>query len=171
MGRGEGGGVPGGSAPEVSQLGVGEGVGGRAVSEDRLCIQEDYAAWEGGLDPFRARRLTAAMGAPVHVEGRPIGSLVVGTFRPSRKYSPAEQDALIALAEHVSLALNDARTVQAMHEALDQALHQAMHDALTGLPNRACFYEPTEPALRRSEEPTSELKSLMRNWYAVFSLQ
>src|SRR3546814_19760132 len=94
MGRGEGGGVPGGSAPEVSQLGVGEGVGGRAVSEDRLCIQEDYAAWEGGLDPFRARRLTAAMGAPVHVEGRPIGSLVVGTFRPSRKYSPAEQDAL-----------------------------------------------------------------------------
>src|SRR3546814_12520121 len=92
------------------------------------------------------------MGAPVHVEGRPIGSLVVGTFRPSRKYSPAEQDALIALAEHVSLALNDARTVQAMHEALDQALHQAMHDALTGLPNRACFYERTEQALRRSEE-------------------
>src|SRR3546814_5639233 len=102
MGRGEGGGVPGGTAPELSQLVVGEGVGGRAVSEDRLCIQEDYAAWEGGLDPFRARRLTAAMGAPVHVEGRPIGSLVVGTFRPYRKYYPAEQDAPIALAEHVS---------------------------------------------------------------------
>src|SRR3546814_8168168 len=101
MGRGEGGGVPGGSAPELSQLVVGEGVGGRAVSEDRLCIQEDYAAWEGGLDPFRARRLTAAMGAPVHVEGRPIGSLVVGTFRPSRKYSPAEQDALKIGRAHV----------------------------------------------------------------------
>src|SRR3546814_3025152 len=149
MGRGEGGGVPGGSAPEVSQLGVGEGVGGRAVSEDRLCIQEDYAAWEGGLDPFRARRLTAAMGAPVHVEGRPIGSLVVGTFRPSRKYSPAEQDALIALAEHVSLALNNARTVQAMHEALDQALPQAMHDALTGLPDRARLSIGRAPARER----------------------
>src|SRR3546814_7203874 len=118
------------------------------------------------------------MGAPVHVEGRPIGSLVVGTFRPSRKYSPAEQDALIALAEHVSLALNDARTVQAMHEALDQALHQAMHDALTGLPNRACFYERTEQALRsarrddasivRSEDPTDENQSPMRSMSAVF---
>jgi diguanylate cyclase (GGDEF)-like protein len=48
----------------------------------------------------------------------------------------------------VSLALNDARTVQTMHQALDQAVHQAMHDELTGLPNRACFYDRTEQALR-----------------------
>ena len=48
----------------------------------------------------------------------------------------------------MSLALNDVWAVASMHQALDQAVHQAMHDELTGLPNRACFYDRTEQALR-----------------------
>ena len=35
-----------------------------------------------------------------------------------------------------------------MKKALDDATHQAMHDELTGLPNRACFYDRTDQALR-----------------------
>ena len=53
-------------------------------------------------------------------------------------------------AEHASLALNDARTVQVMKQALDDATHQAMHDELTGLPNRACFFDRTDQALRQA---------------------
>ena len=135
-------------APEVLLLRVGEGLGGLAVAEDRLCIRECYDEWEGALSPFVAGGLQAAMAAPVHLEGRPIGSLTVASHRPGRRYSVAEQDVLIAFAEHVSLAMNDARTVQAMHRALDRAVHQAMHDGLTGLPNRACFYDRTDQALR-----------------------
>ncbi len=135
-------------APELLVLPVGEGLGGLAVAEDRLCIRERYADWEGALGPFVDGGLQAAMAAPVHLEGHPIGSLTVASHRPGRRYSVAEQDTLTAFAEHVSLALNDARTVQAMHGALDRAVHQAMHDALTGLPNRACVYDRTDQALR-----------------------
>src|SRR3546814_10347406 len=48
-----------------------------------------------------------------------------------------------------------------MHEALDQALHQAMHDALTGLPNRACFYERTEQALRSARRDDASTAVLL----------
>src|SRR5260370_38094657 len=36
-----------------------------------------------------------------------------------------------------------------MNTALERAVHQAMHDELTDLPNRACFYDRTEQALRQ----------------------
>ncbi len=76
--------------------------------------------------------LQAAMAAPVHEDGRVIGSLLLSSFRPGRVFSRAEQDMLSSFAEHASLALTDARRVDTM-------LHQALHDALTGLPNRALF--------------------------------
>ncbi|MGK2950417.1 MAG: diguanylate cyclase domain-containing protein, partial [Acidimicrobiales bacterium] len=140
-------GVPEHLAVELNRLPVGVGVGGRALVENRVCIEESYLDWDNAIEGFKESGLTSAMATPVHLAGKPIGSLVVASTRPVRRYSAAEQDALSAFAEHVSLALNDARTVQAMHRALDQALHQAMHDDLTGLPNRACFYDRTAEAL------------------------
>jgi diguanylate cyclase (GGDEF)-like protein len=135
-------------AAQLHRLPVGAGIGGRALVEDCLQIEESYADWEDALPLLASDGLQAAMAAPVRLEGEPIGSLVVASHEPGRTYSAAEQEALVAFAEHVSLALNDARTVHAMHRALDQAVHQAMHDELTGLPNRACFYDRTEQALR-----------------------
>jgi diguanylate cyclase (GGDEF)-like protein len=101
------------------------------------------------------------MAAPIHLEGRPNGSLVVASHRPGRVYSRAEQDILVAFAEHAGLALNDARTVQAMNKALTVATHQAMHDELTGLPNRACFYDRTEQALLQAERDGSRTAVLL----------
>jgi diguanylate cyclase (GGDEF)-like protein len=143
-----------GVAPELEgplrRLPVGSGVGGQAIVEDRLCITEQYGEHGPVIPAFAADGLRTAMAAPVHLEGHPIGSLVVASHRAGRTYTQAEQDVLGAFAEHVSLALNDARTVAAMHDALDRAVHQAMHDQLTGLPNRACFYDRTEQALRQA---------------------
>ena len=54
--------------------------------------------------------------------------------RPKPLLLGARPAALLALAEHASLALNHA-------SALDEVAHEAFHDSLTGLPNRALFLD------------------------------
>jgi diguanylate cyclase (GGDEF)-like protein len=129
---------------------VGHGAGGRAVSEDRLVVIENYresAVPSAYADP----EIEAAMAAPVREEGKVVGSLVVASRVPGRRYSEAEREALASLAEHASLALTDARRVEG-------AIHQALHDPLTGLPNRTLFRDRLEHALaRRSRRPVAVL--------------
>src|SRR4051812_46964159 len=146
-------GVPGDLMESIRRGPVGEGVGGLAISKNALVVEESYSAWEGGLPAYRDRGLQAAMAAPVHENGAPVGSLTVASFRPGRHYSQAEQDVLFAFAEHASLALTDARN-------FEDAMHQAFHDSLTGLPNRALFLDRLEQAharARRSGSPIAVL--------------
>jgi diguanylate cyclase (GGDEF)-like protein len=143
-------GIPTELNANIHRLPVSVGVGGLAIVEDRLCIAESYQQWQGAVGALARDGLQSAMAAPVHIEGRATGSLIVASHREDRRYSEVEREILVAFAEHASLALNDARTVQAMHKALQDATHQAMHDELTGLPNRACFYDRTDQALRQA---------------------
>jgi diguanylate cyclase (GGDEF)-like protein len=140
-------GVPDPVREEIARLPVGTGVGGQAIVDDELCSTERYGGYAGAIPELRAGGLETAMAAPVRIGGQAIGSLVVASHQPGRHYSDAERDILLAFAEHASLALNDANSVQALQEALAGATHQARHDSLTGLPNRACFYERAEAAL------------------------
>src|SRR3954454_17247301 len=137
-------GVPSDLMEAIRRGPVGQGVGGQAIAENRLIVQESYSDWEGGLPAYRDRGLQAAMAAPVHENGAPVGSLTVASFRPGRHYSQTEQDVLSAFAEHASLALTDARN-------FEDAMHQAFHDSLTGLPNRALFLDRLELAHARAK--------------------
>jgi diguanylate cyclase (GGDEF)-like protein len=119
---------------------VGVGITGRAVTEGRLIVVEDYGSGPEVLGPWLAHGLQAAMAAPVHEDGRVIGALLLSSFKRGRVFTRAEQDMLSSFAEHASLALTDARRVDTM-------LHQALHDALTGLPNRALFTDRLQHAL------------------------
>ena len=131
---------------------VGEGVAGRAIAEGALVHVEDYASAGVGLEDLTADRLQAAMAAPVREDGQIVGSLVVGSYRPGRVYSQSEQSALLNFADHVSLALTDAKTLD--------AVRQAFHDALTGLPNRALFLDRLEHALARARRAKATLTVL-----------
>ena len=132
---------------------LGEGVAGRAVAEDRLVVVEDYAADRSGMTLFRDQALQAAMAAPVHEGGEVVGSLLVSTWKPGRLYGPDARDLLLSIAQHVSLALTDAKTVGAM-------VHQALHDALTGLPNRALFLDRLQHALARASRAGTDVAVL-----------
>jgi diguanylate cyclase (GGDEF)-like protein len=140
---------------------LGTGIAGRAIVEDLLCVAEDYPGADGMLEGFAHDGVRAAMAAPVHLAGRAIGSLAVASRREGRTYTEAERNILVGFADHAGLALNDARTVQAMDKALNDATHQAMHDELTGLPNRACFFDRTDQALRQASREGSRTAVLL----------
>ena len=115
---------------------VGEGAGGRAVAENRLVIIHNYDQAPTAVPILAADQLQAAMAAPVREAGKVVGSLVVATHEPNRTYSAQEQEALLALAEHASLALTDARSVEAMREAQhakDMFLAMVSHELKTPL--------------------------------------
>ena len=121
----------------TERLPASAGLGGRAIEEDRLIVSA----------------APAAMAAPVREEGRVIGSLVVASRRDGRRYGADDQEALLAFAEHASLALTDARMVR-------DALHQAFHDPLTDLPNRALFLDRLDLGLSRVQRSKSKLAVL-----------
>lgn len=113
-----------------------EGAGGRAMLEDRLVIIDDYSDSDVGLEVFRERKLQVAMSAPVREGGAAIGSLTVASYAPGRRFSPSEKDALLALADHASIALTDARNIEAMREAQrtkDMFLAMVSHELKTPL--------------------------------------
>jgi PAS domain S-box-containing protein len=106
-----------------------DGIAFRAIAEGRLVVSEDYQGDENASSVFRDRGIRAAMAAPVHESGRPVGSLIVASHDPGRRYSSIERDMLLAFADHASLALSDARSIQAMREA-DAARIQARFRSL-----------------------------------------
>jgi K+-sensing histidine kinase KdpD len=125
-----------GSVKEIERTPVRQGAGGTAMLEARLVVIEDYHRSSEGLDYFRERELQAAMAAPVRERGHAIGSLVVATYKQGRTYSDSEKEALMSLADHASLALADAKTVEAMREAQrdkDMFLAMASHELKTPL--------------------------------------
>lgn len=115
---------------------VGEGAGGRALAEGRLVIVDDYSHNRRGLQAFREVGLHVAMAAPIQAEGTVVGSLTTASYTPGRSYSAAEQEALLAFAEGASLALTNARTLEAMREAQhakDLFLAMVSHELKTPL--------------------------------------
>jgi diguanylate cyclase (GGDEF)-like protein len=146
------------AATERSPLGF--GVGGRAAAEDRLVVASAYESLPQPIAGFAEDGICSAMAAPVRQGGRAVGSLTVATRRVGRTYSSSEQEVLTAFAEHVSLALNDAHTVEALKRAVDEATHQSLHDGLTGLPNRALFLDRLARARDRSDRQRSPLSVL-----------
>lgn len=115
---------------------VGEGAGGLAIKENRLVIVDDYQADPQGFRALAESGLQAAMAAPVYEYGDLAGSLVVASYIKGRVYSPIEQETLLAFAEHASLALTDARTVERLREAQhskDMFFAMASHELKTPL--------------------------------------
>lgn len=96
---------------------VDQGVGGRAIRENKLTVIQDYSRSADSLPAMVQDGLQAAMAAPVHEQGEIAGSLVVGSYKPGRTYSDIEQEVLDSFAQHASLAITDAKAIEALREA------------------------------------------------------
>jgi diguanylate cyclase (GGDEF)-like protein len=135
---------------QCARTGIHEGAGGRAVALNQLVVEHDYQSAADPVQPVAKAGVTAAMAAPVHADGKVVGSMTVASLQPGRVYLPVEQEILTAFAEHTSLALTDARTVEELRYALSTARYDALHDGLTALPNRAMLHAHLEKVLRRA---------------------
>ncbi|MDX6596123.1 MAG: hypothetical protein QOE87_10 [Gaiellales bacterium] len=130
---------------------VTEGLGGRAILEERLLISNSYGSGAGEIQMLAADGLKAAMAAPVYGHGEIVGSLVIAT-RSEHRFTEAEADTLGFFAEYTGVALSTARAAD--------AVRQALTDPLTGLPNRALFIDRLDHALARAERADSEVSVL-----------
>ncbi|GID23237.1 hypothetical protein Aab01nite_68270 [Paractinoplanes abujensis] len=115
------------------------GVSGLAILGDELVAVEHYATSPIALSPMAAARLKSIMAAPLRENGQAVGSITVGSFTSRRDWDKPAREIVQAFADHLSLALTDARTQEAMS--------QAFLDALTGLATRALFQTRMEEAL------------------------
>jgi diguanylate cyclase (GGDEF)-like protein len=115
------------------------------VLHDALDPEHPIVASTTGVEDRGARETVAA---PVHVNGAPAGELVA-VAPEGAAFDVAQLGMLDAFAEHASLALTDARTVEAMQEAF--------RDPLTGLPNRALFLDRLQHALDVAARRGTEL--------------
>jgi diguanylate cyclase (GGDEF)-like protein len=89
----------------------------------------------------------SSLTCPLIANGRPIGFLFF-TSRQLNAYRDIHQAIFNQIANQISIVIEKSRTFQ-------QIAYAARHDALTGLPNRALFFETLARALGRVGEDGS----------------
>jgi diguanylate cyclase (GGDEF)-like protein/PAS domain S-box-containing protein len=130
---------------------VSEGLGGRAIVEERLLISNAYGSGEAEIQMLADYGLRAAMAAPVYGHGAVVGSLVVSTMT-EHQFTAEEAGTFAFFAEYAGVALSTARAAD--------AVRQALTDPLTGLPNRALFIDRLDHAVARAERTSGEVSVL-----------
>jgi signal transduction histidine kinase len=146
-------GIPPETVAAIRRAPRGRGASGRAFEQGRLVAVDEYHRSDDVHEAYVTDRLQAAMAAPVHERGRVVGSLTVASHEPGRRFSPMEQEALLAFAEHASLALADARTLADLRDAeraRDMFLAGVSHELktpLTVIMGALRTLERREPAL------------------------
>lgn len=118
-------------------------VGHAMLLDQTVVIQGEGATSATGQ--FGDGPVYASLAAPVHLGGAVSGALLIASRRPRRLFTESDEQTLHAFAEHVSLALTDAYTVQRMYAAF--------HDSLTGLASRSLFLEQLTDRLARTDSP------------------
>jgi len=121
------------------------------------------------------------LGVPIVGESGARGAVVVQTYEPGVHYTAEDSTLLGYVAQHIMTALErkklqaelerrvEDRTrelaaavgelreqVRVREQAEQRLMHEALHDALTGLPNRTCFYVALEHALARLHRDESQ---------------
>jgi diguanylate cyclase (GGDEF)-like protein len=106
-----------------------------------------------------------AIVAPITESGTVVGMVaVVNRLGEVVAFQDTDRTMFATLASHASVALENGRLIDRLHNEATERRHQALHDALTGLPNRVLF------GSRLTEELTSIAHARTRVAVAVMDL-
>jgi diguanylate cyclase (GGDEF)-like protein len=121
-----------------------QGFSGRAFLEGVLVSTNTFRADAERAGHVFTDGVESAMAAPVQHDGHIVGVLNVASRVSGRDFTAAEQEVLLRLADHASLAVTDAEAVHVLRTSLEGERFKAGHDALTSLPNRSSVLEMVE---------------------------
>src|SRR5439155_2874829 len=109
----------------------------RALRERRAVIVNEYQAWSEALPAARQMGIQAIVAAPLLVEGRALGALVVATPEPHR-YTDEDAELIEFFAQRAAQAIEAARShAQAREDAatkevlLDEVHHRVRNNLAT----------------------------------------
>ncbi len=140
------------------QIPVGRGFAGRIAAERRPVRIEDVDHADILNPILREKGLKSLLGAPLLVEGHPIGVIHVGTLYP-RHFSDEDEDLLQRAADRAALAIN-ARLSERQRGLAEEIQRSLVPGPLPGFPGMALTgrYRPAEAA------------ALGGDWYDAFML-
>jgi len=139
-------------------------------------LETDYAlavhGWLDGIDGAailradatdpKATELLAALQAsdvivaPITESGATVGLVaVVNRLGEIVEFTDSDRTVFATLANHASVALENGRLIDRLHDEARRRRHEAMHDALTGLPNRVLFASKLRDHLRQTLETSN----------------
>jgi diguanylate cyclase (GGDEF)-like protein len=95
--------------------------------------------------------LRSFIALPILGADGPIGVVMAGTTRESRRWSTADRRLAERLAVEGSLVVENAGLREQDQQRIAELSHRAFHDPLTSLPNRALLLDRIEHALARAE--------------------
>jgi anti-sigma regulatory factor (Ser/Thr protein kinase)/putative methionine-R-sulfoxide reductase with GAF domain len=141
------------------QVPVARGFAGRVAATRRPVVIEDMATADVVNPILRQKGIRSMLGVPVHVEGRVIGVMHVGSLR-RRLFGDGDIELLQVAADRAALAIDNARLSE--QRAVTQIVQRAL------LPDDL----PAVPGLRLSAKylPAGTAVRIGGDWYDVFQL-
>jgi anti-sigma regulatory factor (Ser/Thr protein kinase)/putative methionine-R-sulfoxide reductase with GAF domain len=138
---------------------MGRGFAGRVAAERRAVAVEDVDHADILNPLLREKGIRSLLGVPLHVEGRVIGVLHVGSLRP-RRFSDQERDLLQLAADRAAIAIEHARLHAQRHvvETMQRALLPAALPVIPGIQLTATY------------RPAAVDARVGGDWYDVFEL-
>ncbi|MEA2608994.1 MAG: hypothetical protein QOJ75_1237, partial [Chloroflexota bacterium] len=122
---------------------VDSGVSGLVYREGKPVAVDDYDAWSQRAGDMPTSVFGAVVGVPLTSGGRVVGVIGLASGSLDRTFGPREIAALSRFAQLASIALDNARLV-------DAAQRGALYDPTTGLPNRELLTDRIAHALSSS---------------------
>ncbi len=122
-----------------------KGIFAEILRTGKLVAVDDYDNWPQRLDYSFYNKLSASIQAPLHVDGKTMGSIGFAAFSGPIAFYREILATLEKFATVASIAVKNAMTHRQTH-------HQAFHDGLTGLPNRDHLHKRLSEEMNRARK-------------------